>query len=399
MGLADKALSLLGLQRKSALPQTWADGRPFGGAGGGEVVTASSAMALSAVWACANLVSGTIASLPFEVRRAAGKLSSAADNHPLHGVIYGSPNFEQTALDFWEYLCLSLELWGNAYARIVRSGERIVALFPIAPEAMSVRRASDGSLRYSWSENSERFEGSDLDVFHVRGPGGNPLGGMSTLQFGRKVFSAALAADQSAAATFQNGMRPSAAITFKEFMSPEQRAIAETRLVEKYVGAVNAGRPIILEGATYSQISISPEDAQMLETRQFSIEEVCRFFAVPPVMIGHSGGSTAWPTSVEQQMIAFVTYSLRRRIKRLEQAANKQLLSAKDRAAGFTTRINLDALMRGDSSARSGYYQTMIQIGAMTINEVREIENLPPVAGGDVVRLQMQNVPIGQAEA
>lgn len=401
MGLMQKALTVLGLQKKAA-PEFWANGVQAGGAGmAGEVVTASSAMALSAVWGCANLISGTISSLPFEMhRRGSSGMSGVADQHPLHGVIYESPNFDQTALDFWDYLCLSLELWGNAYARVERSGDRVVALYPVQPEAMTVTRLSTGALDYRWSQDGRYFQRSDRDVLHIRGPGGDPLGGMSTLKFGREAFSSALAADRAAGGMFKNGLRPSGVIKIKEWLTPEQRALTDQRLAEKYMGAVNAGRPFVAEGGMeYQHISISPEDAQMLETRQFGIEEICRFFGVPPVMIGHSGASTAWPTSVEQQMITFQVYTLRRRIKRIEQAVSKQLLTAEDRAAGFSARFNLDALLRGDSASRSAFYGAMSQIGAMTINEIRARENLPPVPGGDVPRMQMQNVPITQAGA
>jgi HK97 family phage portal protein len=399
MGVIEKALALVGLQRK-AEPQFWTDGRDFGVTGSaGEIVTASSTMALSAVWACANLVSGTISSLPFEVHRRGGNgMTSAADLHPLHSVIYESPNYDQTALDFWDYLCLSLELWGNAYARVERAGGRVVALYPVQPEAMTVRRLESGALEYRWTQDGKHFQRSDRDVLHIRGPGGDPLGGMSTLKFGREAFSSALAADRAAAGMFRNGLRPSGVISVKDWLTPEQRKVAEERLAEKYLGAVNAGRPFIAEGGMeYQHISISPEDAQMLQTRQFGIEEICRFFSVPPVMIGHAGAATAWPTSVEQQMIVFQTYSLRRRIKRIEQSVNKQLLTAEDRAAGLSARFNLDALLRGDSASRSAFYTSMSNIGAMTINEIRARENLPAVDGGDTPRMQMQNVPITQA--
>lgn len=400
MGLIGKALSLLGLQRKSDIPAFWTNGVEIGGAGyAGEVVTGSSAMALSAVWGCANLISGTISSLPFEIhRKGANGMTGIAELHPLHSVIYDSPNYDQTALDFWDYICLSLELWGNAYARIDRSGGRVVAMYPIQPEAVTVSRVASGALEYRWTEDGKTFVKADRDVLHIRGPGGNPLGGMSTLKFGREAFSSALAADRAAGGMFKNGLRPSGVIKVKEWLTPEQRALAESRMAEKYLGAVNAGRPFLAEGGMeYQNISISPEDAQMLETRQFGIEEICRFFGVPPVMIGHSGASTAWPTSVEQQMLVFQVYTLRRRIKRIEQAVSKQLLTAEDRAAGVSARFNIDALMRGDSASRASFYTSMSQIGAMTINEIRGRENLPAVAGGDVPRMQMQNVPITQA--
>lgn len=401
MGLMDKALAAFGLQRKAA-PVMWADGSAAGVVGNaGELVNSTSSMALSAVNACANLISGTISSLPFELhRRGDGGMTALEAGHPLHGVIYDSPNYEQTALDFWDYINLSLELWGNAYARVERSGGRVTALFPVNPEMMGVRRAANGSIEYRWTQDARSYVLYDRDVLHIRGPGGDPLGGISPMRAGRDVFAAALAADRAASGMFKNGLRASAVLSFEEWLTPEQRAMTESRLVEKYLGAINAGRPFIAEGGMkFQQLSISPEDAQMLETRKFGVEEVCRYFGVPPVMIGHSGASTAWPTSVEQQMIVFQTYTLRRRVKRIEQAVDKQLLSAEDRAAGLTARLNMDALLRGDSASRAAFYGAMSNIGAMTINEIRARENLPPVPGGDVPRMQMQNVPITQAGA
>jgi HK97 family phage portal protein len=369
-----------------------------GGAVGdaGEIVTHDSAMALSSVWACANLITGTISSLPCQTFRTDASGFRAVDKaHPLYAVLHDSPNYDQTALDFWDYISLSIELRGNGYARIERIGERIIGLHPIKPDAITVRRLPKGPLEYRWSADGVSFTGSDRDVLHIRGPGGDPLSGMSTLQFGRNTFSAALAADRAAAGMFRNGLRPSGVLKFKEWLTAEQRVAAETRLVEKYLGAVNAGRPFIAEGGVeYQQLTISPEDAQMLETRNFSVEEICRFFGVPPVMIGHAGGSTAWPTSVEQQGLIFDSRTLRRRLKRIEQAVMKQLLSPADRAAGIVVEFNIEGLLRGDSVGRAAFYASALQNGWSTINEVRRKENMPPVAGGDTPRMQMQNQPI-----
>lgn len=365
----------------------------------GEVVTATSSMALSSVWACANLVSGTISSLPFQVFRSRPDgFQEPYRTHPLFRVLYESPNYDQTALDFWDYMSLSVELWGNAYADVRRRADgQIIALRPIRPDLVSVKRVNSGALEYSWSQEGQSFQRRDRDVLHVRGPGGDPLGGMSVLTFGRQSFSSAIAAERAAASTFRNGMRSSAVVSIEQWLSPEARAQAHKVLEERYLGAINAGRPFLAEGGMkFQPISITPEDAQMLETRGFSVEEVCRFFGVPPVMIGHSGGSTAWPTSVEAQVLMFQKFTLRRRIKRIEQAVAMQLLSAEDRAAGVSVGFNLEGLLRGDSAARATFYQTMTQIGGMTINEVRRLENLPPVAGGDEIRMQMQNVPISE---
>ena len=366
----------------------------------GEIVTEASSLALSSVWACANLISGTISSLPFEVYRSNREGFNEADRrHPLYRVLHDSPNYDQSAVDFWDYISLSVDLFGNAYADIKRNSDRqIIALRPIKPDLVSVKRLESGPLEYRWSQDGRQYVRSDRDVLHIRGPGGDPLGGMSVLTFGRQAFGSAMAADRAASSMFRNGMRPSGILTFAEWLSPENRAIAHDAMEKKYLGAINSGRPFIAEGGMdYKQLSISPEDAQMLETRGFSVEEICRFFGVPPVMIGHTSKTTSWPTGVEQQVLMFQKFTLRRRLKRIEQAVMMQLLSPEDRAGGVSVSFNLEGLLRGDSAARASFYQTMTQIGGMTINEVRRLENLPPVAGGDEVRMQMQNVPITEA--
>lgn len=375
-------------------PDAWADEGSRGDAG--EAVTEHTALNLSAVWACVNLVSGTISSLPLMVYRTGrdGARTVARDN-PLYRLLHDSPNYDQTAVDFWDFICASTELWGNAYALIERNGSKVAALTPLRPDLMNVKRRDNGTLEYRWTENGREHVETDRTILHIRGPGGNPLGGMSTLQFGRQVFSMARASDRAAAGMFRNGLRPSGVLTFEKFLTAEQREIAETKMAQKFLGAMNAGRPLILEGGTkWDQLTITPEDAQMLESRAFSVEEVCRFFGVPPFMVGHTEKSTSWGTGLEQQTLGFLKFTLRRRLKRIEQALEKQLLTPADRAAGLTIEFNLEGLLRADSAGRARFYQQMTAIGAMTINEVRALENLPPVEGGDVPRMQMQNVPI-----
>lgn len=377
------------------------DPRAYRGGGtsdSGEVVTEGSVLALSAVWACTNLLSGTISSLPLMVYRERNGQRKLAKDHPLYRILHDSPNFDQTAVDFWDFMAASIELWGNGYAEIARSSGKVVGLLPVNPELVTVRRLKNGSLEYKWTQDGVQREASDQDMLHIRGFGGEPLGGMSTLHFGRNAFGLAKAIDRTASTTFQNGMRPSGALTFDEFLSDKNREIARTRLVEEYVGAVNAGKPLILEGGTkWQQLTINPEDAQMLESRRFSVEEICRFFGVPPHMVGHTENSTSWGTGLEQQTLGFQKFTLRRRLKRIEQALEKQLLSATDRANGITIEFSLEGLLRADSAARSTFYASGLRNGWFTINEVRGLENLEPVAGGDTPRMQMQNVPITQA--
>lgn len=359
---------------------------------------ARSVLGLSAVWACINLLAGTQASLPLMVYRTApdGTRTIARD-HPLYRVLHDNPNALQTAVDFWEFMTASLELWGNCYARKVWSAGEVKGLIPIMPQLPSVTRGNNGLLRYRWSEDGKSFDLTSDDVLHIRGFGGNPLGGMSTLAFGARTFGIALAADKAAGATFKSGMRPSGTLSTDAnvTLTKDQRDEFDTYLQERFQGALNAGRPLLLDrGMKWTQLTINPEDAQMLESRNFSVEEVARFFGVPPHMIGHTANSTSWGSGLEQQTLGFQKFTLRRRLKRIEQALEKQLLSADDRAAGVVIEFSLEGLLRGDSAGRSAFYQSGLSNGWMTINEVRALENLPPIEGGNVPRMQSQNIPI-----
>lgn len=382
-------------------PEHWRN-RGLNDVPAGESVTASSVLGLSSAWACVNLLAGTQASLPLmPYQTARDGARSVARGHYLYRVLHDSPNSLQTAVDFWEFMTASVELWGNAFARKIKNADRVVVgLVPIMPDLPVVENAGNGRLRYRWTEDGKSFDLTSDDVLHIRGFGGNPLGGMSTLAFGARAFGLALAIDKAAGSTFRNGVRPSGVLTFERFLSPEQRTVIEDKLTEKFLGAMNAGRPMTLEGGTkWQQLSINPEDAQMLESRGFSVEEVCRFFGVPPFMIGHTEKSTSWGTGLEQQTLGFVKFTLRRRLKRIEQALEKQLLTPEDRASGIVIEFNLEGLLRGDSTGRANFYQSGLTNGWMTINEVRALENLPPVPGGDEPRMQSQNVPITESRA
>ncbi|MCW1431389.1 phage portal protein [Novosphingobium sp. JCM 18896] len=354
------------------------------------------AIGLSATWSCVNLIAGTIASLPLVVyRTSAGGVRTVAQGHPLYYVLHDSPNFDQTALDFWEFMAASIELQGNAYASVERRDDgSVYSLIPIRPDIVTVTRVN-GLLRYEWSEGGRAIVKDVRDVLHIRGPMGNALSGASTLAACRGTFASALATDSAARTTFSNGMRPSGVLRTKDSLTREQRNDAERALQEKYSGSINAGLPMVLDrDMQWQQINITPEDAQMLDSRKFSGEEICRIFGVPPAMVGYGDKASNWGTGKEVDVLGFQKFTLRKRLKRIEQAVMKQLLTPADRAQGITLEFNLEGLLRADSQGRAQFYQTMTQLGAMTINEVRALENLPPVAGGDTPRMQSQNVPI-----
>jgi HK97 family phage portal protein len=181
-------------------------------------------------------------------------------------------------------------------------------------------------------------------------------------------------------------------------LTPDQRQLAERLLQEKFAGALNAGRPLLLDnGVKWEQLTISPEDAQMLDSRKFSGEEICRIFGVPPAMVGYGDKASNWGTGKEVDVLGFQKFTLRRRMKRIEKSLEKQLLTRAERDQGLRIGFNFEDLLRADSAARASFYNTLIRLGVMTRNEARALEGLPAVEGGDVVTVQMQDVPLAQA--
>ncbi|MFV0623787.1 phage portal protein [Sphingomonas sp. ac-8] len=318
-----------------------------------------------------------------------------AKAHPLYTLLHNSPNADQSALDFWQFVCVSLELWGDAFARIERGRSgKIIALSPIRPELVKPRRTPDGAIRYRYSDGGKTYDLGQDEMFHVRGFGGAALGGMSTLSFGRQSFGLALATEEASAQVYKNGLRPSGVLTTKDSatLKKDQRDDIYEHVVGRF-GGENNGKPLVLEaGLGWQSIAISPVDGQMIQSRQFSVEDCCRWFGVPPHMIGHTSNSTSWGTGLEQQTLGFLIFTLRERLKRIEQAIMKQLLTAAERLT-VTVEFNFEGLLRADSAARAAFYSSMVQNGIMTRNEVRRLENLPPLDGGDELTIQSNMIP------
>lgn len=365
---------------------------------------AGAAVGLSATWACVQLIAGTIASLPVMVYRTGEDgIRRVAKDHPLYFVLHDSPNYDLTAVDFWEVMAASIELHGNGYALKERraSDGVLTSLTPIRPEAMKVRRKESGALEYRWTDNGREYVKGDQDILHIRGSLGDALGGVSTLSMCRSVFDDAMAAESAAGAMFQNGVNPSGILSTKPEiqLSTEQRNELEAHLAQKYMGSIRQGRPMLLDnGLSWTQLSIDPADAQMLESRKFSGEQICRIFGVPPAMVGFGDKASNWGTGKEIDVLGFQKFALRKRLKRIEQSLLKQLVPLSERRAqGITIEFNLDGLLRGDTASRYEAYERAIRMGLMVRNEARALENLPPIEGGDVVTVQMQDIPLADA--
>lgn len=367
--------------------------------GDSNAATEARAVGLTATWACVNFWAGNIAGLPLMVyRKGRNGVPEEARDHPLFWLLHDSPNYDQSAFDFWEFMQASIELHGNAYAEMDRRESGfITALKPVRPDVVNVRRLQTGELQYRWVIDGVMSVVPQSRMLHIRGFGGTALGGLSPLQVCRSSFHSAIVAERAASAMLANGARPSGALQTEVFLG-DKRPDMERLLDEKFTGAANMGRPMILDnGLKWQQLSINPEDAQMLESRQFSVEEICRIFEVDPHLVGHTTGNTSLGSSITDQTLSLLKFKMRKRLKRIEGALEKQLLSVADRNSGVTIKFNVEGFLRADSLGRAQYYEIMKQF--MTKNEVRALEGLPPVEGGDVLFAQMQDVPLAQALA
>lgn len=362
----------------------------------GKSVTPDTAMQLATVWACIRLISETAATLPLiTYRRGANNARSAASDHPLYALLHDSPSADYTAVEFWEFVVVCLCIWGNAYAEKEFIGKRLVALTPLRSDLMSVERNRDGERLYRYSGPKGQRVLREDQVFHVRGFG--PAGdvGLSPISFARQSMGTAAAAEEHAGKMFANGVRPSLILKMQQILKPDQRKDIRENIIEPMSGSMNAGGVFLAEaGMEPFPVTMNPNDAQFLETRQFHVEELCRWFRVPPFMIGHTQKSTSWGTGLEQQMIGFLTFSLRPYLKRIEQAISRSLIPVTERADLFA-EFNVEGLLRTDSAARATFYQIMVTNGIFTRNEVRALENRPPLPGGDDLTAQSQNVPLG----
>jgi HK97 family phage portal protein len=362
----------------------------------GKAVTATSALELASAWACIRLLSETVGTLPLTLTRkdSAGNRTPASDD-PLYDLLHSSPNHDLTAVEFWEGVVMSLCLTGNSYARKERLGQRVVALTPLRSDRMTVRRNSAGAREYPYHAETGLKVYQEDEIFHVRGFGGAGDVGLSPIAFARHSMGAAMAADEFAGAIFANGARPAGVLTVPQTLDKDQRKQVQDNIVAPYVGSKNAGGLMVLEADfKFQAISMNLEDAQFLQTRAFNVEEICRWFRVPPFMIGHTEKTTSWGTGLEQQMLGFLTFALRPYLVRIEQAINRSLIAPADRKR-LAAEFNVEGLLRTDSPARAAFYAVMVQNGIMTRNEVRRLENLPPQAGGEMLTVQSQNVPIG----
>lgn len=363
----------------------------------GKVVTADKAMQLSAVWACVRLLSESISTLPIKIYKSESDGSRIlAKDHPIYRLLCKQPNFEMTPSRFMLMVVASLCLRGNSFIEKKYIGSKLVALEPLLPQNMMVKRSDQtGMLEYKYTDplGQKTRTIPTNKIMHIRGFGMDGICGMIPVKIGRDVIGAALSVEESAAKIFENGLQSSGFLSSEFPLDDEQRERIRSYLLS-FVGSKNAGKMMVLEGGMkYNNVTMNPEAAQMLESRTFSIEEICRWFRVPPFMVGHMDKQSSWASSVEGMNMQFLTNTLRPLLVNIEQEISRCLLNGDD---DYYAEFSVEGLLRADSAGRSAYYTTALQNGWMSRNDVRRLENLPPIEGGDIYTVQLNLTPLDQ---
>ena len=364
------------------------------GQSSGVAVTRDSSLTFSAVYACVRIISESIASLPINVylEEADGD-RILQKNHPVQKLLAKKPNNYMTSYTFKDVILTNLLLEGNAYFLIVRDGSaRPIELICLDPSKVEVYR-HEGQLYY-------KIEGEDAtilqdDMLHFVGLSFDGLKGRSVLNSQRATIGTSIAANVTAGNVLGNTTQVGGIIKHPGKLSAEAIERLRTSWNNTYQGPFAAGKTAILEeGMTFEPSRINAQDRQLLESRRFQVEEIARIFKVPLSLIGHLEKAANY-SSIEALSIDFVRFTLTPYIVSMEEEMNRKLFRENEQDEHYV-KIQVEGLLRGDSNARANFYKQMIDMGVLSINEVRKLENLNRIDNGDTHYFPMNYAPIGQ---
>lgn len=355
----------------------------YGGSNSGIAVDEMKAMQTSAVFACVKILAETVASLPLHLyKKGKNGKSEMAEQHPLFSCLYETPNDEMTSFEFRETMMTSLLLWGNAYARKIKKQRHTTELWYLKPQNMIVERDTQtGNIKYTYTDDvtNNTYVYRPDQVFHLKGLCLDGVKGMSPIAQAREAVGLALATEEYGAKFFGNGARPGGVLEHPGILKDPDKLRESWNKV--YQGTRNSHKVAVLEeGMKYHTIGIAPEDAQFLETRKYQVNEICRIFRVPPHLVGDLERATF--SNIEHQSIEFVQHTIRPWLVRWEQEISRSLLDEKERLLYFA-RFNVDGLLRGDYKSRMEGYAIGRQNGWLSPNDIRRLEDMPPISAED----------------
>jgi HK97 family phage portal protein len=360
-------------------------------------VTEETAMQISAVWAAVQLKSTTLASLGLNFYRMQGGQRTPYPDHPLAVLFRTKPNRYQTRMEFFETLGLNLYLTGNAYVLKQYTGSRLTGLLPLMSAQIKVELMDDGSVVYTYTDGLNLTAYSSDSIWHIK-LFCNGIRGLSPLQYARNSIGTAIAGDDWASKQLGNGGKPTGVLTYDRVLTPDQRTQLREKFSELREGTSDA--LVVLEaGMQYQQVSLSPQDVQLLEARKFQIGDIARFFNVPSVLINDTSGSTVWGSGIEQIIVGWYKLGFRPELERLEDSIKANLLPAAEyRTGSVDLEFEFEELLRTDFKTRVETGAKAVNSGLMTRNEWRKREWLPPVEGADELTAQVNLSPLDELQ-
>ena len=373
----------------------------------GKVITEESVLGLSAAWGCQRILTESIGSLPLGVYRKdkAGN-AQKTDEHPLADIL-ASPNTEQSIVEFLEQIVLSLVANGNGYSFKETTGAgEVTSLTPIAAALVRPMRKlgsntrlaiNDGAAFYRIDDRGKHEDYPRDKIWHVKLFSRDGLCGLSPVGYQRETAGFDMATAEFGARFFSQGASPAGTVTYPGFLTEDQREEARQAIQMMVAGLGNAHQVALFEGGMKPEPwgAMPLRDMEYVLLRKFGVQEMCRFYRVPPHMVADLERATF--SNIEHQGLEFVTYTLMPYFRRIEESALKWLFRVQDRKQYFL-RFNADALLRGDTAARGEYYSKLLQNGVVSRNEVRAKENWNRVEGLDGYTVQSAMVPVDRLD-
>lgn len=350
------------------------------------------ALKYSAIWACTRVLGETLASMPlFTYRKQLDKNKEEANDIGLYDILHYEPNYEMTPFNFKEALMMNLCLGGNGYAQKVFSSSKIpelLALYPldyenITPERDKSTKRMIYKVKYDDGGISKEKDMTREYIFHIPGVSMNGITGIIPINYASKAIELGLTYETFGINFYKNGANTNMALTHPKTLKDDARIRLKEQVNEKVTGLRNVNKPWLLEdGMTIKELTIKPVDSQLLESKYFSIEEICRFYRVPLHLVQHLLRATN--NNIEHQSLEFIIYTMLPWAKRIEENINLQLLNREQRKAGYFAEFKMDVFLRGDMAARATAYAQGRQWGWLSVNDIRRLENMNPIPNGDI---------------
>ena len=362
-------------QRATTFQDVWGKNlEDFGVAtAAGKNVNVETAMQVSAVFACVRIISDNVSTLPLDLYRTVGEGREKYTTVPE----WAKFKFHFGKIDFLSQVAVSILTDGNAYVATHRDGgQQIIGLEVLDPATVTVKQVG---IEHFYQINGGEYL-TTREILHIPGMmlGGSHCG-VSPIKYARESISLSLAATEYGAGFFGGGALPGMTVEVPGELSDVGIKALKRAWSDAHGGSGNAHKLAVLtEGAKFSKVTLDPDDAQFLQTRQFQVTDITRIFGVPPHLVGDSSNSTSWGSGLAQQNTTFVQHTLRPLVERIEAGLN-WLIQSEGLPPGIFVKLSLDGLLRGDTQQRLDGYETGLRAGFYTINEVRDWEELPPL--------------------